>query len=281
MPTIDRFSRSRIKKYNRRVENRIRVFQRRRIGILDWLLVILPMSLGVILLIGFGTINGINILNTHGPAAAVETSRLWFLLGTILLFLLLMYILARALSANKKITLDRYGIRIQRSLLERRDYSWSQLAGIAHGDVETTFLGIRISKKTTVTIFPSAERPITLDNQIQRLHDLIKIIKTKVFPAVWPQLCSDFDSGKWVRHGQIRINFQNLIVEDRCFRWQQVRGLRIDAGYLVIDSHDRPELSYPVTEIPNLELLLHLVERGMNQQIVQPDTLADTTQIST
>jgi hypothetical protein len=246
-------------------------FHGKRLGYLDWLIVIIPVSLGILALVGIGISNARTALMDHGPAAALESSSIWFLATTILLLLLSVYLSFRIFSAHKYVIINRRGIKIRQSALEKLDFRWSQISGIAYGNVETNLFGIRLAKQTSVTLFPTIGKPLRIGSEIQNLTGLTLSIKKHLYPLVMPNLRADFDEGKWVFFGPIRINQTSLAFDGRLFDWREIRSIDIISGFLVIGLHNRSRIQAKVTNVPNLELLLHLVDWGINRRDIGKD----------
>jgi hypothetical protein len=67
-----------------------------------------------------------------------------------------------------------------------------------------------------------------------------------------------------VRFGRFAVHPKALYVWNKPIPWEQVNRLGARSGYLVVELETGGQIRIPVAEIPNLELMLQLVEWGIN-----------------
>jgi len=254
---------------SRQVENqnlgtRLGLFPGRPIGISTWFLIIIPGVLVTIFSYLYGTLLAGDAYQQHGPALALIRAQTWFTLATILLILLVTFTLYRLLISLQRIEVYKRGIKYRSFFLRRRTYRWSEFAGIASSAVTTTFFGKNIRTIPSGKLFLKKGRTIELTNRYQNIPNLIEVGKSKIYRQIWPSLKSDFRSGKTVHFGKITLNKNRLRMSNQQISWNSVNNIQIRSGFLVVALQDDSSLRKPIANIPNIELLLKIVDWGIN-----------------
>lgn len=208
-----------------------------------------------------------------GPAAITAWGRPWFLsaaLAAIPLFLLTVraVLLARREVLVTEQGLILYGLATHR--LTKKPLAWKNLHGIAVEDVRYHFLTLTLRTRCRVYLFPTAGKPIPLDDRFHDLAGLAATIKTRLYPLLRPELQKQLLANQWVYFGPLRFNrdtldagTSTLLGEDLSSKdlpWDEVTSLQAHAGLLFIERNGRSPLRIPTAKIPNVELLLQLVE---------------------
>jgi len=232
------------------------------IDTLTWIFVFLPGAIGIAAIYLYGIYLAADTYQQHGPALAVARSQSWILLGTILLFLLTAYFIYRLLSSLKRIQVYEWGLKLRNFFLLSKSYSWQELAGISSSATRLTFFGNPVSTTPTAKLFTSAGRSIDISRGYLGLPKLIKIIKTRVYPLIWPKIKSDILARNAVRFGRITVSREGMQISNRTLIWESISRLHTEAGFLVIELHDESARKVPAIDIPNLELMLEAVEVG-------------------
>ena len=227
-----------------------------------WIFIFLPGAIGIAAIYLYGIYLAAATYQQHGPALAVARSQSWFLLGTILLFLLAAYVIYRMLASLKRIQVYEWGLKLRNFFLLSRSYSWKELSGISSSATRLTFIGNPVSTTPTGKLFTSDGRSIDISRGYLGLPKLIKIIKTRLYPLIWPKIKSDILARNTVRFGRITISREGVQISNRTIPWDSISRLHTRAGFLVIELHDKSSRKVPTIDIPNLELLLEAVEVG-------------------
>lgn len=211
----------------------------------------------------YGIYLAVNIFQQHGPAMALARSQSWFLFATILLILLAAYFIFRILIALQRIQLFEGGLKLHSFSLRQKSLQWKDLSGISSSATRLTFFGKPMRTTPTGKIFPMDGRPIDLSKGFLEVPYLIKMVKSKIYPLVWPQIKSALRSGRSTLFGPVIVNRDFLEISNRSVPWQSINRLHTEAGFLVVELHDNSSRKVPTIDIPNLELLLKAVDWGI------------------
>jgi Family of unknown function (DUF6585) len=203
----------------------------------------------------------------YGPVAARFWSRPWYLLAGVALFLLVILLVLRARSSRRYVAVHQNGLRIH--LSRRQQYTWGQISGIASGALETRLLGKTLRTSYWAEIFPMADKPIRLDNSLEGLPELLTRIKANLYPRLMPAMRQAFQEGKRLYFGPFSVSKEELRLEAkeppwRTVPWEQVEAVSVEAGMLEIKTKDSDKIRLPVARVPNLELLLQIIQTGVN-----------------
>lgn len=241
---------------------KIATFRSRPIGFKTWILVLIPGTLLTIFCFLYGMLLAGNAFQLHGPALALLRSRTWFALGSILLILLISYLFFRILLSFQHLEVFKNGFRFRNSFLLQRSYLWADLSGITSSATRSTILGKNLRTIPGGKIYPKSGRPIDLSNRIEGVPKLIKIVKSNVYPLLWPGLKSGFLHGDNIQFGRISLNKDYLQISKKKIPWSSVDKLWVDSGYLVVELREDSRGRVPIAKILNLELLLKVVDWG-------------------
>lgn len=238
-------------------------FRGRSIELSLWLLVFLPGTLFIIACYLYGIYLAATTYQQHGPALAVARSQSWLLLATLMLIMLAAYFIYRSLIALQRIQVFEGGLKLRSFYLRHKSYQWHELSGISSSATMHTIIGKSLRTIPTGKIYPGGGRPIDLSGNFQGVPRLVKIIKSKIYPLIWPQVKSAFRSGRPVNFGRVKIDRECLEISNRSIPWHSISRLHTAAGYLVVELHDNSSRKVPTIDIPNLELLLKAVDWGI------------------
>jgi len=242
----------------------IATFRGRSIEFSTWIFIFLPGILLVITCYYIGIYLAVNAYQQHGPAMAVARSQFWIIFGSILLLLLAVYLIFRILIALQRIYIFEGGLKWRNFFLRKTTYQWSQLEGISSTATRLTFVGKPVRTIATGKIFPKHRKPLTLSKHFLGVPKVIEIIKSRLYPLVWPQLKSAFLSGDSANFGSISVNADFLGISKRSFSWSSVARLYTEGGFMVVEFHDNSTHKVPTIDIPNIELLLNMIEWGIH-----------------
>lgn len=214
----------------------------------------------------------------YGPAAAARWSIPWFWLSFVLLILWSAISLVRLFPRTRSISIYPGGIYLSgfwaAALFQPKKLviPWGQISGIS---IEITSSSSKAHPKTCqrVTLFRKQGRPIrfkqatnSLDG-FENLPELTSQIKAHLYPRLSPELQAMFTNGQLLTFGPISIHCDYLILSGLPgnISWSQVRQISILSGNLVVELGNPETKSiikrYPITKVPNLELLFDLIER--------------------
>lgn len=241
---------------------KIAEFRSYPINIKTWLLVVLPAGLLILFCFAYGILLGGNTFQQHGPALALLRARSWLILGSVVLVLLAIYIFFAILLSLQRLEVFSRGLTYRNSLLQKRAYLWSDLIGITSSATKSTIFGKNLRTIPKGRIYPKNGRPIDLSTRIEGIPKLIKIIKSNLYPLLWPEMKTSFLNGEILQFGRISINKDYISIANKNTPWNNVRKIWVDSGYLIVELHQASSGRVPISQILNLELLLKVVDWG-------------------
>ncbi len=256
-------------KTNRRVLNsnlgtRLAVYRGRSIGLKTWILLFIPGGLVILFSYLYGTFLARNAYLEHGPALALIRGQYWFTGATILLILLIGYFIYRLLTSLLRLEVYDRGILQRTHLLRNVTYRWGEFAGIS-----SSATAIKLGEKNIQTVprgklYLKNGKSINLTNRYQNIPQLVKIIKSKIYPLIWSVLKSDFRSGNLVHFGRISLDSTHVMISKSKIPWSSVYRVGAAAGFLVIELRDDSSHQTPISSLSNPELLLKIVDWGIS-----------------
>lgn len=242
--------------------NKIADFRCRPVGLKTWLLFIIPAGLLTLFCFTYGALLAGNALQQHGPALALLRARGWIALGIILLVALAAYLFFRLMLSFQRIEVFNGGICYRKSLLQQRSYLWSDLFGISSSATRSTLFGKNLRTIPSGKIIPREGKPIELTNRFEGMPKLIRIIKSNIYPIIWPELKTGFLHGENLHFGRISLDKKYLSISKKKIPWNRVKKIWVDSGFLVVEMYRDPKGRVPLSQILNLELLLKVVDWG-------------------
>lgn len=203
----------------------------------------------------------------YGPVAARFWSRPWYLLAAVSAVILLLWLLIRLVRSRRYVAVHQNGVRVR--LSRRQQYAWSSLSGVATGVIQVRMLGIPLYHRYRAELFPTLGSAICLDDTLEDLPELLTQVKARLYPRLLRSMRSAFEAGERVYFGPLVIQQEALRLEENdstplTIPWTQVHSVNIEAGMLVIDAEENRRIRLPVARVPNIELLLQIIQTGVN-----------------
>ena len=241
------------------------LYQGRALGWRDVGTLFLPGLLAVLVPLAGGLWRANYAFSHFGPVAAEAWSSPWYILSSLALVVFTLLVAYRLMLAGTTVALHQRGLLLKLAPFNTRRLAWEQLSGIASQSVQERFLTRPLRSYHEALLIPAAGRPVRLPPQMQRLPELISRIKAALYPRLLPALQSGFDSGQWVFFGPVIIQQESLLVRGRKTAWEQVERILVRQGCLVVEfrGDSQPPQSIPLSQIPNVELLLQLMQQAV------------------
>ena len=203
----------------------------------------------------------------YGPVAAKTWSQPWYWLGGLAALSFLTLLVIRLAITRRHIDVRQNGLIL--ALSRRKFLPWVDLDGVASGVVQTHFLGFPLSTSHQAILYPSIGKRVRLDSSLENLPELLTRVKANLYPRVQPKLQGAFDAGQRLYFGPLAITKTNLRLETaeprRDLAWEQVQHISVQSGMLVIELEKDEKMRIPVQDIPNLELLLQIIQSGVKK----------------
>jgi hypothetical protein len=241
---------------------------------------ILPGGIGFLLAAGYGSWLFDQLAAQNGPAGAYFRAQPWFLLAYLIFLILATSLAYRLWAARRYVAVDENGLRWRLKGFRVHSLAWNELDGIAESAVETKFFSKTVHFENHSILYPRNGAPVELDEHLDDLAGLIEAIKAQYYPRVYPELLEAFNAGRLVHFGPLAIQNQALQVAKsiptqeflapvyqprrvQTVPWTQNLGLSVHSGFLVVKSGNSTMKKIPVSQIPNFEILLKMIEQGV------------------
>ncbi len=235
----------------------------RPLGWRDILFTFAPAILIVLAPLGYGLYRYRYGIIHFGPVAARAWSRPWFALSAVALIPLLWLALRRVRRAHRVVKLYKHGLTIRWTGGRRNTLLWNQIEGVSHQTIDKKFLGITIDQKERLKLHTGDGKPVRVDDHIRSLPELAARLKAKVYPALLPQLRTRFREGEPLHFGPVTLYQDEIQLRNQAISWNQVAHIDIQAGYLMVESEHRKPIRIAAGHIPNIELLIQLLQEGV------------------
>ena len=241
----------------------IAIYRDRPLTWRDVLILFLPAALAVLAPWAYGVYRTYYAQAHYGPAAAQNWGPPWFGLAALALIPLLLLGLIRIRRSRRIVDVHKNGLRIRQTFGREHVFYWAQVEAISCNSVQESFLGINLSPRHRVRLFPVDGKPIRLNRNLDQLPELIARIKGKINPRLLPVLRADLQAGKILSFGPIQLDRKRLKLRGKDYSWDQVALINIRAGHLVVEFTNRRARKIPVGQIPNVELMIQLIQEGV------------------
>lgn len=208
----------------------------------------------------------------YGPVAAQSWSQTWLAWGLLIAFLTLCLTIWQAFRTHVGISLFQYGIEVKLPRHPKFIKRWDEITGIVSATIQDRFLGYTIRTHHRLTIMLSHGKPITLDDRVGSLLEMATRLKANLYPRLLPGLHARFQFGQALSFGPISIQLKYLGIRERQIPWEHVGRITVLSGHLIVDTDNNTpdhlkKYRVPIYQIPNLELLFQVLQRGLTEQI--------------
>ncbi|NUM48194.1 MAG: hypothetical protein HUU38_26105 [Anaerolineales bacterium] len=193
-----------------------------------------------------------------GPAAMTAWGQPWFASAALAALPLFFLTVRAVLLARRAVLLVEKGLILQG--FSKKSLPWKNLQGLAVEDVRYHLLTLTLRTRRRLYLYPTTGRPIPLDDRFRDLPGLAETIKAHLYPLLLPELRKQLQANQWVYFGPVRFNRATFDTGSQTLPWEQVTSLRVHGGFLTVERSTRAPLRLPTAKIPNVELLLQLVE---------------------
>jgi len=230
----------------------------------DFLLIFLPGSLAVLAPFLYGLKRYLYARANYGPVAATTWSSPWFGLAAIALIPLILLALQRVRRSHRIATLHKEGIMIRWTGGQFHNMRWEDIEALISDTVENKFLGIPLKTRQRLTILSHSGEKVHIDDRIPNLSELTERIKAKIYPRLLPYLRAALQKGDLLYFGPVILQKQAIKLREQGIPWDQVARLSVVSGKLVVESKSNRKLRVAVGKIPNVDLLIQLLQEGVH-----------------
>ena len=206
----------------------------------------------------------------YGPTAAQKWSQDWLLWGILLAIFTILITTWQILRAQIRVTLFRYGTEVHLPYQAPQIMRWDDFTGISSITIQDKFLNRTLRTRHQLKIFLTHGKPITLDDRIGNLLELITRLKANLYPRLLPGFRARFKEGRHLSFGPISVQTDNITIREKQISWEYISRITVIAGYVIVEMNEQwpghpKRFRLPVIQIPNLELLLQILQRSLNQ----------------
>jgi hypothetical protein len=238
-------------------------YHSRQLAAWDVLFLFIPGIAACLGPLGYGLWRAEYALTRYGPVAAEYWSRPWYnlaIVATAIFLILGGYRLSLSLTCVK---IYQKGFSIRAGIKGARSFSWDDFEGLISSTTQEHFFGIPVRNTYRARLILGSGKTIKLPGSLKHFPELISRIKANLYPRLMPKLQSKYQSGAWLNFGPITIQLQGLRLDGQTVSWQQVKHIDVREGALMIEFIERANRKIPVDQIPNLELVLQLIDQGI------------------
>ncbi|MCU0488105.1 MAG: hypothetical protein MUE67_04030 [Anaerolineales bacterium] len=217
----------------------------------------------------------------YGLLASYFRVEVWFLMAYFFLLILLAGIVYRMSTARRFFSIHENGLRWRIKGFRVHQACFDQISGIAAAETERRFLGKAIQNDFQSVIYFKDGRVVELDGRLENLPELVEAIKGQYYPKIYPNLLQEFKAGRQLQFGPLAVQNGSLQLAKgvsaatflaepprpkgmRSVPFSEIADLAVHSGYLVVKSENSKTKRIPVSQIPNFEILLKLVEQRVN-----------------
>lgn len=230
----------------------------------DFTLIFLPGVAAALAPFFYGLQRDLYAQSYYGPVAAKAWSWPWYVLSTVALIPLILLALKRVRQAHRIAVLHKHGLIIRWTGGQYYRLPWEEIDGLICNTTENTFLGFHLKSRHRLTICAQSGKLIRIDDRITKLPELTARLKAKIYPRQLPQLRAAFRKGDSLNFGPIIIHKKLFKVREQEIPWEQVARLNVVSGQLVVESHSNQKIKIAVGKIPNVDLLIQLLQEGVH-----------------
>lgn len=238
-------------------------YHSRQLAARDVLFLFIPGIAACLAPLGYGLWRAEYAYSSYGPVAAEYWSRPWYnlaIVATAIFLILGWYRLSLSLTAVK---VYQKGISIRTGFSGARSFGWDDFQGLTSSTTQEHFFGLPVRSTYHARLILNSGKTIGLPRSLKQIPELISRLKANLYPRLLPKLQSEFASGAWLSFGPIAIQLQGLRLDSQAASWKQVKQLDVRQGELMIEFNERANRTIPVGRIPNLELVLQLIDQGI------------------
>ena len=195
-----------------------------------------------------------------GVAAGDGWSRPWLAASGLLFAALLIDTFRRRRLARRFAAVYKKGLKTHLPGLKSQTLRWQDIAGLTVDSSRTRLLGLDLSNQHRLIVTSNVNGEARLSSELHNLPALIENVKREYYAFLTPRLEADFTANKWLYFGPVSLNRKTLKVSGQQTPIEEIERISVEAGQLRIERRGTKPLKVRTDRIPNLELLLKLVD---------------------
>jgi hypothetical protein len=220
------------------------------------------------------------VIESNGLVAAFYRAQPWLLLAYLAFLSFATIMIYRAWTSRRFVSVYQKGLRWRLKGFQIHSLLWEELSGIATATIQDKFANKTFRSEQQSILYPKSGAPVVLDNRLQNLDELVEEIKKQYYPQIYPELLDSLHAGREIRFGPVAIQNQTIQIAKfippeeflastyrpkrmQKLPWSQSLGLTVHSGFLVVQSGNSMTKRIPISQIPNFEILLKMIEQGV------------------
>lgn len=214
-------------------------------------------GLGAAVALAYGLAASASAYSYYGWAAVQDLGRtpaLAFWLFVVAAFLLGSYAL---LLWSNAVALYEGGIAF-RSLSGIRTWAWGDL--VALYVAVTRQAGLFSHTRHRYTLEHVSGERASFDDRLEQVTELGAVLGRRLLEWHYPLAAERFNAGGAANFGRVTVDQNGIRVRERPTQWGQVEHVSVRRGYLQVHAKDGTVGGLPVGGIPNLDVLLLLLD---------------------
>jgi hypothetical protein len=145
-----------------------------------------------------------------------------------------------------------------RSLRGIRAWAWGDLVALY---VAVTFeAGLFPRTLHRYTIERTSGERASFDDSLEQVTELGALLGHHIVEWHYPGAAERFNAGEPVSFGEVRIDQDSILLRGAAVQWAAVEFVSVRRGYFQIHARDGTVRGLPVAAIPNLDVLLLLLD---------------------
>lgn len=200
----------------------------------------------------------------YGPAAIWNWVRIPVMTAAVSLPMLFIFLDHWNRLSQIRVRIHTRGIQVQQRK-KRISIPWEAISGIRTSSTRYGIGGLVWKKKDRLKLFSAgARREISLNDDIAHFEELVRTIKTNVYPRLGTEADRQLASGQAVNFGPIQPGKEALLVNKKAVPWDEVTAVGIQKGYLFLSVNDGKRtrnIRIATSRISNLDLCLQIIRQ--------------------
>lgn len=219
------------------------------------LAVFIPLLYGIYLL-------RIDLMH-HGPYALYSQKLIWIFCSALAFVLFAGLLIYRFVISQQYVAIYQEGIRIASPAI--KTFFWSQFEGIACEVIRSRFININLNTRARIILQLKSGKSIQITSTNPNNQLLIAYLKEGLYSRIQPLLRQSYSSGQWLHFGPVDIYQEGLRCKKSQFQWADIKKIFIQEGRLIVILSNQTQMSFPVSQILNPELLLDIIQWSANR----------------
>ncbi|HJS29361.1 MAG TPA: DUF6585 family protein [Anaerolineales bacterium] len=215
----------------------------------------------MILAVGaYGLQRGYYGYSRFGLVAAAAWVTPWLAASAVLIIPLGAWLLYRGMSRSSVLSIHRQGLQARFGRGKEYSITWPSLAGIKYEGVQTFMLFLPQPTVYRLAILPTHGPRLDFEDRFGRLNLLVEEIKKSYYPVKLPVYRQAVNSGRPVAFGPLQLESGGVNLGDDRIPWSEIEGVDVERGNLIFRIKSRKAARLRAFDVPDLELLLALIE---------------------